>query len=877
MMSHSAGRRNRRNAGRDLYVEALETRRLLSADWQNAQAIADVNDDGLVTPRDALVAINELNRPPRSSVAGHLPVPKPVNRPFFDTNGDRFFDPHDVALVIDELNRGSFYKSAALSVEVASGESSMSVIYVSNTGSDDDDGQSIDTPFATIAYAVSQMGDGDTLLLRRGDAWPEILEIVQNRVTVSAYGSGDLPQIGSAATAGLLVTGNDNLVENIAFTGADKSAQNGNVATISGDGNTLRSSVVGGGTDKSVLVSAATNCTVEDSELFDSAAQVISVFQSSNCTIRRNSVTTLHNNSPGIFVHGQQTKNNVIEENLVVNTHAGTPTVQSHGISVYLDGPSDTLIQRNYVTGNFYYGIRSLAHDSTIFSNVVALPALSVVGAGLWATRTGDSTRVLANTVYVDRQDGGDAVGLIYSDLEFTNNVILNGTNLWYTSGDADFDADYNFYHLGTRRDPFHAVETRSWEQHQLAGFDPHSTHADPQLNDVTNGEFWPAYGSPVINAGASIPGYDTRIDMNSVWPDSVLVVSGNTNIGAFANGAPTAVDDDFATSADQLLVIGAAAGLLQNDRPFDEDDVLQAIPFSTKTRLGADITVHADGSFDYDPRVVEAFSQLNENEPSIDSFTYQVHEGTIKHDRATATINVRGVNDPPAAEDDSGGSTDEDTPLVISQPGLLANDSDPDRGDVVQIVGFDRLSQLGAAIVVRADGGFTYDPSLVLELQDLKGGETPDIVEDSFIYTIEDQLGVRRSATVVLTLTGVNDWQNAADADDVNGDGSVFASDALVAINAINNGQGGPLLGIVGSPVDIGKHHYDANGDNQLTSFDILKIINRINRGEPEGEAQRNRESAADALLAEWIDWKDELRDDLRLSEAHMLAQSTP
>jgi VCBS repeat-containing protein/parallel beta-helix repeat protein len=841
----------------------LETRRLLSADWQNAQAIADVNDDGLVTPRDALVAINELNKLPPSSVAGHLPVRKPVHRPFLDTNGDRSFSPHDVTLVIDELNRGTFYESAALSVEVASGESSMSVIYVSNTGSDDDDGQSIDTPFATIAYAVSQMGDGDTLLLKRGDAWPELLEIVQNQVTVSAYGSGDLPQVGSAATAGLLVSGNDNLIENVAFTGADRDVQDGDVATVSGDGNILRSSVVSGGKNKSILVTGATNCTVEDNNAFDSAAQIITVFQSSNCTIRRNSVTTSNNNTTGIFVHGEQTKNNVIEENLVVNTHADTPTLQSNGIFVFSDGPSDTVVQRNYVTGNFYYGIESRASNSIIFSNVVVLPALKVVGVGMWATNTGDSTRVLANTVYVDRQDG-DAVGLVYSDLEFTNNVILNGTNLWYTSGDADFDADYNFYHLGTRGDPFHAGESRSWEQHQLAGFDPHSTHADPQLSDMTNGEFWPAYGSPIINAGVSIPGYDTRIDMNSVWPDGVLVVSENTNIGAFANDAPTAVDDDFAVSADQLLVIGAADGLLQNDRPFDEDDVLQAIPFSTKTRLGADITVHADGSFDYDPRVVEAFSQLNENEPSIDSFTYQVHEGTIKHDRATATINVRGVNDPPAAEDDSGGSTDEDTPLVISQPGLLANDSDPDRGDVVQIVGFDRLSQLGAAIVVRADGGFTYDPSLVLELQDLKEGETPDIVEDSFVYTIEDQLGVRRSATVTLTLTGVNDWQNAVDADDVNGDGSVFASDALVAINAINNGQGGPLPGIVGSPVDIGKHHYDANGDNQLTSFDILKIINRINVGEPEGEAQRNRTSAADEYLAERIEWKDELCDDL-------------
>ena len=44
-----------------LLFENLERRLLLAADWQNAFNRLDVSDNGLVTPLDALVIINELN------------------------------------------------------------------------------------------------------------------------------------------------------------------------------------------------------------------------------------------------------------------------------------------------------------------------------------------------------------------------------------------------------------------------------------------------------------------------------------------------------------------------------------------------------------------------------------------------------------------------------------------------------------------------------------------------------------------------------------------------------------------------------------------------------------------------------------------------
>ena len=55
--------RSRRTKRRDrhLLFEPLEDRRLLAVDWRNPVNSLDVNDDGFISPVDALQPINELN------------------------------------------------------------------------------------------------------------------------------------------------------------------------------------------------------------------------------------------------------------------------------------------------------------------------------------------------------------------------------------------------------------------------------------------------------------------------------------------------------------------------------------------------------------------------------------------------------------------------------------------------------------------------------------------------------------------------------------------------------------------------------------------------------------------------------------------------
>ena len=72
--------------------------------WQNPINQYDVNNDGGVSPIDALLLINYINANP-ASINVPLPLPKPAGFPFYDVTGDGYADARDVLGVINEINR----------------------------------------------------------------------------------------------------------------------------------------------------------------------------------------------------------------------------------------------------------------------------------------------------------------------------------------------------------------------------------------------------------------------------------------------------------------------------------------------------------------------------------------------------------------------------------------------------------------------------------------------------------------------------------------------------------------------------------------------------------------------------------------------------
>jgi VCBS repeat-containing protein len=133
-------------------------------------------------------------------------------------------------------------------------------------------------------------------------------------------------------------------------------------------------------------------------------------------------------------------------------------------------------------------------------------------------------------------------------------------------------------------------------------------------------------------------------------------------------------------------------------------------------------------------------------------------------------------VNNPPVAENDAA-ITDENSELVVSAPGVLVNDSDPDVGDTITVTALDTSGTVGVVSSWDADGSFTYDPSGQFEY--LQAG---DSITDSFAYTISDGNGGTETAVVTITVNGVNDPPVAVN------DGAVTDEDTPVIIDVLNN-----------------------------------------------------------------------------------------
>ncbi|MES2789344.1 MAG: Ig-like domain-containing protein [Planctomycetota bacterium] len=201
-------------------------------------------------------------------------------------------------------------------------------------------------------------------------------------------------------------------------------------------------------------------------------------------------------------------------------------------------------------------------------------------------------------------------------------------------------------------------------------------------------------------------------------------------------NDAPVSVNDGYLATEDTPLVIGGA-GVLGNDSDID-GDTLTALIVSNPTH--GQLVFNGDGSFTYTP---------NPNYNGPDSFSYRAYDGTTLGNVATVSISVVTANDPPVAVNDSY-TTDEDTPLTITAPGLLSNDSDVDGNPIVSLNAFQGPAH--GTVTVNLDGSFTYTPGL-----NYHG-------PDSFGYFVTDGGLTSNIATVNITVAPVNDPPVATD-----------------------------------------------------------------------------------------------------------------
>ncbi len=240
-------------------------------------------------------------------------------------------------------------------------------------------------------------------------------------------------------------------------------------------------------------------------------------------------------------------------------------------------------------------------------------------------------------------------------------------------------------------------------------------------------------------------------------------------------NDAPIADDDQVEIDAKTTLRIESDV-LLANDFDLDRNDTIQFASLNTNATKGI-VTPNSDGSFTYSAG--PAFAFLTPGAFATDTIAYSItdsHAGISEP--ATIRILIRGANDPPTAQNDSAYAIENGSDIVID---VLANDSDPDSDDnraTLKIV--DAVADSGAQVVTTgAPGGrIIYKPSTTQAFEGLAPGAS---VTDTITYTIEDRHGARATASIAVSVSGVNDAPVAAD------DMAVTATNTPVLIDILN------------------------------------------------------------------------------------------
>ena len=258
-------------------------------------------------------------------------------------------------------------------------------------------------------------------------------------------------------------------------------------------------------------------------------------------------------------------------------------------------------------------------------------------------------------------------------------------------------------------------------------------------------------------------------------------------------NDAPAAVDDGYSVDEDNVLVVDALSGVLENDSDAEGDPMTASLVADVSNGT---LALASDGSFTYTP---------NQDFNGNDSFTYTANDGLANSNVATVSITVNPVNDaPPDAGDDAYGVDEDNTLVVDSLSGVLANDSDFD-GDAMtaNLV----VDVANGALSLAADGSFTYTPDA-----DFNG-------VDSFTYVANDGFADSLPATVTITVNAVNDAPVAMDDGYSVDEDNVLVVDALSGVLANDSdAEGDPLTANLVADVANGTLALAADGSFTYT-----------------------------------------------------------
>jgi VCBS repeat-containing protein len=433
-----------------------------------------------------------------------------------------------------------------------------------------------------------------------------------------------------------------------------------------------------------------------------------------------------------------------------------------------VDGPAHGTLSLDpdgsftYTPDSNYHGADSFTYEACDDADpsacsaavTVTLDVRSVNDAPAAADDAANTTEDEAKVVDVRANDGdpdGDSLTLAsVSDPDHGTAQIEDG-KVRYTP-DADFHGDDSFTYtvgdgnggsdtatvsvtVGSVNDaPVARDDAAATPEDQAKLVDVRANDGDPDGDSLTLASVSdPDHGSAEVEDGkvryapdADFHGDDSftyRVEDGNGGSDTASVA---VTVGS-VNDAPDAGDDVAATNEDESTVVDVRA----NDGD-PEGDQLTLASVSDPEHGSAQIE---GGKVRYTP---------DANFHGDDSFTYRVEDGNGGSDTASVVVTVDGVNDAPVARDDEAATPEDQAKLVD----VRANDGDPD-GDSLTVASVSNPDHGSAEV---EDGKVRYTPDA-----DFHG-------DDSFTYTVGDGNGGSDTASVVVTVDGVNDAPLARD-----------------------------------------------------------------------------------------------------------------
>ncbi|MEZ6133641.1 MAG: Ig-like domain-containing protein [Pirellulaceae bacterium] len=220
---------------------------------------------------------------------------------------------------------------------------------------------------------------------------------------------------------------------------------------------------------------------------------------------------------------------------------------------------------------------------------------------------------------------------------------------------------------------------------------------------------------------------------------------------------------------------------------------------------------------------------------------TLTVNDG-ISSREVTRTVVVS--NSAPIAIDDS-------LPIAANQTlanlNVLANDSDAGVQDALTLFSFDAISEQGA-IVSLTGGLLTYNPQAAVALQQLSAGQS---LIDTFTYVARDDAGGQDTATVSITVSGVNEAPVA-----VKDMRTMLATESTVALNLLDNDRDVDVGDTLSLDIVDGSSHTPAVGLYGTLAWDATGAATySLDTNNPSVLALRGGESLTDVFALSTVD----------------------